>query len=144
MTRRGFSLVETMVVVALLGIVTGGAALVMSHASAGARASADEFCAALYLSELADQAAVLRFDDLEPGTHDLKSGGAHRLAPVATATVHLAPMGAFFESRTLGVTALSPRCKRLRVAITYRRPGGAARTVSATVYAGRDLAVVQE
>jgi hypothetical protein len=107
--------------------------VMLSHGRTEAKISADEFQAALLLSEMADQVALIRQDELPAadGTHDLRAAGVHVLrADRSGSWLELSPLPASFEVRELVLEpapASSPRGIRMRVG--YRRPRGALKFV---------------
>jgi len=152
----GFSFIEILLVLTIVSLVTIPIALIMRHASREARASIDEFYAALYLSELSDQLATLAPQDLpEPGTTiDLLQAGSRQLIDGnPRSTVIVSGMRSSFESRRLVIeptdsggagTSGDRFLKMYRIDMVYQRPGGKSHEVSTTGFTSRALSKSSE
>lgn len=135
MRRDGTTLLEVLFVCAGMLVMLLPILVMLGQGMSGAKISADEFQAALLLSEMSDQVALLRQDELpeEPGLVDLRAEGLHRLRTDRDGSwLELSPLPASFEIRELeidppGAGAAAPRAVRVRIG--YRRPRGTLKIV---------------
>lgn len=130
MRRSAFTLMELGLVAGLLGLIMTPVMLMMSRGSQEAKTSRDEFLAALFLSELSDQVAVLGYAELPAAGApvDLKATGVHRLRQDRPASsLYLSVLPDSFQARTIRVDEPAGGTipsRRVTMRIEYLRAGG--------------------